>query len=193
MDTRDPEVEKAERRREREAQPRTLSQQRNAALPKRVDEFPSLKDFYNAYDELVVTERDREEYQKFLAGLSEGERQLLREGLNFYVVDLKNNGGVVMPVTFGIEYADGTKEVIRLPAEIWRYNSAEVSKMIVTKKEIRSITLDPYLETADTDLSNNSFPRGPVRTRFRFSTERPPAPNPMQQQQRRPEASPNSP
>ena len=193
VDTRDPEVEKAARRREREAEPRTLSQERNAALPKRVDEFPTLKDFYNTYDELVVTERDREEYQKFLAGLSEGERKLLREGLNFYVVELRNRGGVVMPVTFGIEYADGTKEELRLPAEIWRYNATQVSKMVVTRKEISSITLDPYLETADTDLSNNSFPRGPVRTRFRFSTERPPRPNPMQLERRTTETPPNSP
>ena len=65
--------------------------------------------------------------------------------------------------------------------------------MIVTKKEISSIMLDPYLETADTDLSNNSFPHGPVRTRFRFSTERPPQPNPMQQERKVTEATPNNP
>jgi Peptidase family M1 domain len=193
VDTLNPEVEKAERRREREAQPQTLSQQRNAPLPKRVDEYPSLKDFYNTYDELVVTERDREEYQKFLANLSESERKLLQEGLNFYVVDLKNNGGLVMPVILEIDYADGTKEELRLPAEIWRYNNTEVSKMIVTKKEISSITLDPHLEMADVDPGNNSFPRRPVRTRFQFSTERPPAQNPMQQERKKTEASPNNP
>jgi hypothetical protein len=193
LDTLNPEVEKAERRREREAQPQTLSAQRNREIPKRVDEYPSLKDFYNTYDELVVTERDREEYQKFLAGLSEGERKLLQEGLNFYVVDLKNNGGLVMPVILEIDYTDGTKEEIRLPAEIWRYNNTEVSKMIVTKKEISSITLDPHLETADVNLANDSFPRRPVKTRFKFSTERPPAPNPMQQERKTTEVSPNKP
>src|SRR5215212_2770102 len=131
-DTLDPDVEKARRREERAARPTTLSDERNKAIPKRVDEFPTLKDFYNAYDELVVTERDREEYQKFLANLSEAERKLLQEGLNFYVVDLRNNGGLVMPVILEIVYSDGTKEEMRLPAEIWRYNNAEVSKMIVT-------------------------------------------------------------
>ncbi len=109
----------------------------------------------------------------------------MQEGLNFYVVDLKNNGGLVMPVIFLIDYADGTKEEMRIPAEIWRYNSTEVSKMIVTKKEIASITLDPHLETGDVNLANNSFPRRPVRTRFELLRERPPAANPMQQQQER--------
>ena len=191
VDTRDPDVEKTARQREREAQPQTLSQQRNRELPKRVDEFPTLRDFYNTYDELVVTERDREEYRKFLAGLSEGERKLLQEGLNFYVVDLRNNGGLVMPVILELDYTDGTKEELRLPAEIWRYNNTEVSKMIVTKKEIASITLDPHLETADVDLANNSFPRRPARTLFQIQGERPPAQNPMQRE--RPQPTPRNP
>lgn len=182
LDTANPETEKADRRRELEAQPRTLSQQRNAAIPKRVDQFPTLKDFYNTYDGLVVTQRDREEYQKFLAGLSEAEKKLLQEGLNFYVIDLKNNGGLVMPVILQIDYTDGTKEELRLPAEIWRYDNTAVSKMLATKKEIASITLDPHLETADVNLSNNSMPRRPVKTRFEFLRERPLAPNPMQMQ-----------
>ena len=102
VDTLDPEVEKAARRREREAQPQTLSQQRNRELPKRVDEYPSLKDFYNTYDEFAVTERDREEYQKFLQTLTPRERELLKSGMNFYVVEFKNVGGLVMPVIFDI-------------------------------------------------------------------------------------------
>jgi len=84
----------------------------------------ALRDFYNTYDEFVVTEQDRAEYQKFLAGLTDRQKQLLQSGLNFYVVDLKNIGGLVMPVILQIEYADGTKEELRLRAEIWRYNNA---------------------------------------------------------------------
>ncbi len=182
IDTRDPDVEKSLRRREREARPRTLSQQRNESLPKRVDEFPTLKDFYNTYDELVVTERDREEYQRFLQTLTERERELLRTGMNFYALDFRNVGGLVMPLILRIDYADGTNEVLRIPAEIWRYDNFNVSKLVMTKKEIANITLDPYLETADTDLSNNTFPRRPVRTRFQLFKERT-RPNPMQQQQ----------
>jgi hypothetical protein len=186
IDTRNPEVEKSRRKAEREAQPQTLSQERNRQIPKRTDEFPSLRDFYNTYDEFVVTEQDREEYQKLLAGLTDRQKELLKSGINFYVVDLKNIGGLVMPVILEVEYTDGTREELRLPAEIWRLNNTSVSKLIMTQKEIRSIVLDPHLETADVDLSNNSFPRRPVRTRFQIVPAEPTPPNPMQQQQRKP-------
>jgi hypothetical protein len=181
LDTLDPEVEKAARMKERAAQPETLSQRRNKPLPKRTDEFPSLRDFYNTYDELVVTEQERAEYQRFLATLTERERELLKSGLNFYLVDLKNVGGLVMPVIFLVEYEDGTNEELRIPAEIWRLNNTEVSKLIMTPKEVRSITLDPHLETADVDMANNNFPRRPVKTRFQLFKDAQAAPNPMQQ------------
>jgi hypothetical protein len=178
--TGNPEIDKAARMKERSEEPVTLSQERNKSLPKRVDQFPSLRDFYNTYDELVVTEQDRAQYQQFLQGLTPRERELLQTGINFYIVDLKNIGGLVSPVIFDIEYTDGTHELMRIPAEIWRYNNTEVSKMITTNKEIRSISLDPRLETADVDMANNSFPRRPVKSRFQLFKEGQAQPNPMQ-------------
>ena len=71
-----------------------------------------------------------------------------------------------MPLIFKVEYVDGSSEEIRIPAEIWRYDNFNVSKMIVTKKEAKAIVLDPNLETADVDLANNFFPRRTVPTRF---------------------------
>ncbi|MBA3321990.1 MAG: M1 family metallopeptidase [Pyrinomonadaceae bacterium] len=192
-DTLNPETDKAARQRERAERPSTLSQQRNKPLPKRVDQFPSLRDFYNTYDQLIVTPQEREAYQLFVATLTERERELLQTGLNFYFVDLKNVGGLVMPVILELEYIDGTREEIRIPAEIWRYNNTEVSKMIMTKKEVRSITLDPHLETADTDLANNNFPRRPVKSRFQLFKEQQELPNPMQQLERKPAPSPLTP
>ena len=178
--TGNPELDKAARLKERNEEPQTLSQERNKSLPKRVDEFPSLRDFYNTYDELVVTERDREQYQRLLQTLTPRERELLQTGLNFYIVDLKNIGGLVSPVIFEIEYMDGTKELMHIPAEIWRYNNTEVSKLIVTTKEVRAISLDPRLETADVDMANNSFPRRPVKSRFQLFKDGQAQPNPMQ-------------
>lgn len=179
--TLNPELDKAARMKERSEEPQTLSQERNKNLPKRVDQFPSLRDFYNTYDELVVTERDRAQYQQFVQSLSPRERELLQTGLNFYIVDLKNIGGLVSPVIFDIEYMDGTHEMMRIPAEIWRYNNTEVSKLITTNKEIRFISLDPRLETADVDMANNSFPRRPVKSRFQlFKDQQQGPPNPMQ-------------
>jgi hypothetical protein len=86
-----------------------------------------------------------------------------------------------MPIILEVTYTDGTKEEMRFPAEIWRLNNFEVSKLIVTPKEIASITLDPRLETADADLANNFFPRRPVKSRFQvFKEQRQGPPNPMQ-------------
>ncbi|MFN2517323.1 MAG: aminopeptidase, partial [Pyrinomonadaceae bacterium] len=180
LNTMNPEIEKALRAKERAEQPQTLSQQRNKAIPKRVDQEPSLRDFYNTYDELVVTQQDREDYQKFLATLTPREQELLKAGTNFYVMDFKNVGGLVMPIILAIEYTDGTKEELRLPAEIWRYNNTEVSKLIMTPKEIRSIAVDPRFETADVDVTNNYFPRRPEKIQFPIFREQPAAPNPMQ-------------
>ena len=53
------------------------------------------------------------------------------------------------------EYADGSKEIEHIPAEIWR-NGDEVSKVFIKQQEVVTITMDPYLETADVDLNNNS-------------------------------------
>jgi hypothetical protein len=185
IDTHNPEVEKPKGRAEREAQPETLSQQRNRPLPKRTDQYPSLRDFYNDYDEFAVTPQNQEEYQRFLATLTDREKELLNSGMNFYVISLKNIGGLVMPVILQLDYIDGTTEELRIPAEIWRYNNYDVTKLIMTPKEIKSITLDPHLETADVDLSNNSFPSRPIKSRFQLFKESPSLANPMQQIERK--------
>jgi len=180
LGTKNPETEKPVARQKRDAEPVTLSQQRNRELPKLLDAKPELKDFYNAYDEFAVTDKDRDEYKKFLAGLEPDERKLLEGGDNFYLLDLKNLGGLVMPVILQVDYTDGSKDELRLPAEIWRRNNTAVSKLIVTPKEIKQITLDPHLETADTDLMNNYFPRRPIKRQFELFKDKKPT-NPMQE------------
>ncbi|MEO6588916.1 MAG: M1 family metallopeptidase [Pyrinomonadaceae bacterium] len=166
IDTKNPDVEKPLSQKEAAERPETLSQQRNKNLSKRIDQYPSLRDYYNDFDQYAVTDQDRKAYQEFLSRLSDSEKQLITGGNYFYVIDLKNIGGLVMPVILGLEYTDGTREKITIPVEIWRYNYKEVSKLIVTKKELKAIVLDPNLETADADLSNNAFPRRPVKSRF---------------------------
>ena len=64
-----------------------------------------------------------------------------------------------MPIIIELTYADGTKEKKTYPAQIWRYNDKEVTKAIHSDKQITKIVIDPDLETADVDVSNNTFPR----------------------------------
>ena len=186
IDTRNPAIEKEQSRREKAEIPGTLSQERNKELPIRIEQFPSLNDFYNTYDEFKVTPREQEEFQKYLETLTEKERTWLTSGLNFYVVKLANVGGLVMPVIMMVDYVDGSKDELRIPAEIWRFNNFNVDKLIVTNKEVKSITLDPHLETADIDLTNNFFPRRPVKSRFQIFKEENKKLNPMQELERKP-------
>ena len=168
VDTRNPEVEKPLLRQERDAKTPTLSDDRNAPLPKLVDAQPDLKDFYNQYDPTEVSVGDRKAYADLLTRLEPRDRQLLATSSNFYVVGIRNRGGLVMPVLLKIEYTDGSSEELRIPAEIWRKNSVAVEKLIVTPKEIARLTLDPHAELPDTDLSNNVWPPQPARSRFQL-------------------------
>jgi hypothetical protein len=63
-----------------------------------------------------------------------------------------------MPIIVEFTYKDGSKEKKMYPAELWRLNDNEVTKAIQTEKELKSILIDPDLETADVDVSNNSYP-----------------------------------
>ena len=77
----------------------------------------------------------------------------------FYEITFDKPGGLVMPIIVEYTYADGSKEKKTYPAQIWRYNDKEVTKAVYSNKEIINIAIDPDLETADVDTSNNSWPK----------------------------------
>jgi hypothetical protein len=166
IDTRDPKKEKAIERKEQDEQPESLSKQRNKELPKRANLYPDLKDFYNSFDPLKVTPDDKKAYEKFVKDLDDDQRALLKNKSNFYVIDFENAGGLVMPIILEITFEDDSTQELRIPAEIWRRNNRNVSKLVITQKTIKALTLDPHLETADVDLSNNHFPPQIARSRF---------------------------
>ncbi len=62
-----------------------------------------------------------------------------------------------MPLIIEWTYADGTREVDRISAYIWRKNEKEVTKTFMKSKKVGSILLDPYRETADINEKNNSW------------------------------------
>ena len=185
VSTLDPSVENARLQKLKAAQPQTVSQQRNAQDIKQtvVDEKPDLKDFYNSYDPLAVTDADRARYTAYTKTLTPDQQQRLRDNTNFYELSLHNVGGLVMPVILQLTYADGSQEIQNIPVELWRKNNELVTKVVTTSKPVVSFVLDPFLQTADTDLSNNAYPRQPVASRFELFQQGPPAqPNPMQLQ-----------
>ncbi|WP_216690179.1 M1 family metallopeptidase [Hymenobacter siberiensis] len=184
--TRNPQVENARLQQQKAAAAQSITAQRNATdIPKTlVDDKPELKDFYNNYDPLAVTPADQQRYTAMLGTLTPEQQQRLNDSQsNFYELSLRNVGGLVMPVIVQMTFADNTQEIQTIPAEIWRKNNAQVTKVIVTKKPVISFVIDPFQQTADTDLSNNAFPRQPAASRFELFEQPLPQvqPNPMQQ------------
>ena len=181
IDAGDPDEAAERKRQERDKEEPSISDVRNKDLRRRIDWQPGLKDFYNNpdYDELKVEEDDRKAFQKFLDGLDSEERAMLRRTTNFYVIEFRNLGGLVMPIVLRIHYADSTSEMLTIPAQIWRYNSKRVKKLIASDKEIVRLELDPRKQTADVDMSNNHWPEKLVPSRFKlFKSEK--RKNPMQ-------------
>ena len=90
---------------------------------------------------------------------SQEEKASLKAPKYFYELKFEKPGDLVMPIIVEFEYEDGTTERKQYPAQIWRKNDKQVSKVFPSNKAINKITIDPDQETADVDLSNNSWPK----------------------------------
>ncbi|CUA88624.1 M1 family metallopeptidase [Pseudidiomarina woesei] len=165
LDTQDPDIDWERRRQEEADKPTPLFVKRNQAEGRKtwVELNPSVRDFHDDNDRFTVTNKQRNAYQSFLEKLEPWERRVFEravaEDKNYYVLDFKNIGGLVMPILLQATYSDGTTESLHIPAEIWRRNAQSVSKLIVTDKEVVEFAVDPNWETADVDIENNYYPR----------------------------------
>ena len=125
----------------------------------------NIDDFYAKRDIFKVDKLDELEYAQFVKR-NNANLELLNAEKFFYELNFKNIGGLVMPLIIRISYIDETSEIIRIPAEIWRRSEVNVSKVFILDKEVVSFRLDPQLETADTDLYNNAWPRELIPSRY---------------------------
>ena len=182
LDSRDPAVENPKAKAEKDALPTTLTRERNAALPKRIDRFPELKDFYDSFDKASVLPSEKKKYEGLLKELNADhiDPALLKLARNFYLIEFSNVGGLLTPLILKLDYTDGSTEEIKLPAEIWRFNTEKATKLIVTKQELKAVTFDPRQELVDCDLENNFWPRRAVKTKFQLFREEA-AKNPMRE------------
>lgn len=88
------------------------------------------------------------------------------ENKNIYEITLTNKGGLVMPVIIEWTYKDGSKEIDRIPAEIWRINETKVTKVFAKDKEVATVVVDPLKETSDISTDDNVFPRAAQASKF---------------------------
>jgi len=121
-----------------------------------------------------ATENKSKETVDFIEDKSEGlniTKPTSAKSKYFYEITFNKPGGLVMPIIVEYTYDDGSKEKKTYPAQIWRYNDKKVTKAVHSDKQITKIVIDPDLETADVDLSNNSFPNTSKDQFSKFKTK----------------------
>jgi len=189
IDSKDPQKESARKIEERSQERENISVIRNREQIKvtqnEID--PSIDDFYTNYDPLETDAIDDQDYEKYISSLSEEEKALLESGKHFYEIEFENKGGLPMPVILEFQYVDGTSEIKKIPAEIWRFNETTIKKSFALDKQVSDIILDPFLETADVDTSNNEVAPSSKADRFELfkgRSRRGGGENPMQRARR---------
>jgi hypothetical protein len=114
------------------------------------------KEYFNSLGELVyITDIKADANPNAMAKYADG-----KEVPSFiYSVEFDKPGGLIVPLIVELTYKDGTKEKQTFPPHIWMNNDNSVKRVFASSKEIVSIIVDPDLETADVDTSNNSWPK----------------------------------
>lgn len=168
IDSREPNKEKSEARAAQSQEPVFIGESRNKSLKTYMEEDGTLADFYTSFDPLDVTMLDEEAYQKYFDQLNQEEIALLNSDYNYYQVSFTSPGGIPMPLILEFTFTDGTSEVQRIPAEIWKRNDKEITKVFYFEKELSKLNLDPFLETADVDRSNNNWPPQAPLSKFKL-------------------------
>jgi hypothetical protein len=126
----------------------------------------TLRDFYwrytrglEAYDS--VTKTPAPSFAGSVEPLTAAEKEKYKSA-NLYEITFVNKGGLVMPIIVEFTFEDGTTQLERIPAQIWRKNENKVSKLFMTNRKAVKIQLDPLRETADINEANNTWPSGTV-------------------------------
>jgi hypothetical protein len=123
-------------------------------------------DFSNGAQEFTMINTPDNFYGEFKNRLNDADVRKKLEGKNLYEITLKNNGGLVTPVIIEWTFADGSKEIEKLPAEIWRLNEKEIKKVFVKEKEVSRVVIDPTGETGEVNANDNVFPKKPSESKF---------------------------
>jgi hypothetical protein len=154
MEIPDPELESKSSRKSRNAKISSNNSEEN------------LNSFGDEAQKFTFKNTSDNEYREFRNKLDDDQIKLANADRNFYELTFSNNGGLAMPIIIEWTFSDGTNEKEYIPAEIWRKNENQVSKVFVKEKEVVNIIIDPDKETADINLEDNVFPRKEVKSRF---------------------------
>ncbi len=132
-----------------------------------VDADTTLRDFYYHYKPEAKTEIEKKaiNYYESYEPLNDSSFASIK-GKYTYEIYFTNKGGAVSPLIIQWNYKDGTSEVDRVNAYVWRKNEKNVVKTYAKDKEVATIVLDPFKETADIDEKNNTWNIKEAPSRF---------------------------
>lgn len=186
LNSNNPELEKAANKKADDEKPQFIGDIRNKESIKQTvnEKDTAIDDFYAKRDIYKVDRLDKKEYDDFQAKLTPEQKKLLDSKKQFYELSFTNKGGLVTPLIIQATFEDGSTKEVRIPAEIWRMDDITVTKVLIFDKPVASFQLDPFLETADCDVNNNSFPAATKPTRFQLFQQKQSSENPMQRQKR---------
>jgi hypothetical protein len=123
-------------------------------------------DFSDGPQALTLLQTDQRFYGEFLSRVDDREIVSKLQNKNIYEITVSNKGGLVMPVVIEWTFRDGTKEVEKIPAEVWRLNEKRFTKVFVKDKEVVNVMVDPNMDTADINIEDNIFPKVYQPSRF---------------------------
>lgn len=123
-------------------------------------------DFSSGPKEFTLVNTPEQLYGEFKSRVDDNAVRQKLQGKNIYEVKFKNRGGLVMPLIIEWTYKDGTKELEKIPAEVWRINEEEITKVFIKDKEVTNVVLDPKNDLADVDEANNNFPKTAAPSQF---------------------------
>ncbi len=138
----------------KEVKPLYLTDKPNERTTKLMEQY---KDYFSGLGDLVyMTDKKEDANADVLANHIDNAKDIPQY---IYQVEFEKPGGLVMPIIVELTYADGTKERKIFPAQIWMKDDNRVFRVFASTQEITSIIIDPDLETADVDVTNNSWPK----------------------------------
>ncbi len=131
----------------------------NEGMETVVERDSNVRDYYNETDRFAVTATQRRDAARAQSGADRDRRAAQAYDGNIYRFTFSNVGGLVMPVILKMTYSDGSDEIVRIPAEVWRRNSQRATWQWTSDKTLVSAEVDPLWETADSNRNNNGFPQ----------------------------------
>jgi len=110
--------------------------------------------FYTTYaNDQAITEVGTQDAQSLIGSNA--------RGANYHRVTIQQQGGLVMPIHLEVTFEDGTKEMIRLPADVWRSNEKEFVYGFFSDRKLQQVVVDPLEAFIDIKRDNNTWKAPP--------------------------------